>query len=96
MHARLVIMNVGPGQRDRMIALADDSFAFNKTLPGFVSATYLVFDEAKGDYGSLTLWRSAAEAQTAGERLRFWLQDKIGSQLTAPPAIREAEVYAPS
>lgn len=96
MHARLLTMNVGPGQRDRMLALADESLAFNRSIPGFVGANYFVFDEAKGDYGSVTLWRSAAEAEAAGERLRPWLQDKVGPLLTAAPDVRHAEVYEPS
>ena len=96
MHARLLTMNVGPGQRNRMLALADESLSFNKSIPGFVSAHYFVFDEAKGDYGSLTVWRDAADAEAAGEKLRPWLQEKVGTLLTAAPDVRHAEVYEPS
>ena len=96
MHARVLTMNVGPGQRDRMLALADESLRLNKSLPGFVSANYFVFDDAKGDYGSVTLWNSAADANAAGETLRPWLQEKIGTLLSAAPVVRHAEVYEPS
>ena len=95
MYARLLTMNVGPGQRERMLALADESLGVTRSLPGFVAARYLIFDEAKGDYGSLTLWSTAADAEAAGEALRPWLQDKIGAFLTAPPDVRTAEVYEP-
>ena len=47
-------------------------------------------------FGSLTVWRSAAEAEAAAEKLGPWLQEKAGSMMTAPATIRQAEVYQPS
>lgn len=96
MEARLVTLTVGPAQRDAMTALADASYNLAKSLPGFVSATYFIFDETKGSYGSMTVWQSRAEAEAAGEKLGQWLQEKAGAKMTAPPEIRRAEVYQPT
>ncbi len=96
MHARLVTMSLGPGMRDQATALADASLALNRTLPGFVGATYLIFDAVAGEYGSLTVWRSEEEANAAAEKLRPWLKENAGAMLTAPAAVRVAEVYEPA
>lgn len=93
--ARLMIMNMGPGKRDAATALADAAYKMSSAMPGFVSATYLIIDEDKGDYGSLTVWASAADAAAAGEKLTPWLQEQAGDKLTAPPRILGAEVYQP-
>ena len=96
MEARLVTLTVGPGQRDAMVALADASYNLTKSLPGFVSSTYFIFDETRGIYGSMTVWQSKAEAEAAGEKLRPWLQEKAGAIMTAPLEVRHAEVYQPT
>lgn len=96
MEARFVTVTVGPGQRDAMIALADANYHFTRSLPGFASATYFIFDEAKGVYGSMTLWERKAEAMAAGEKLRAWMEENARAKMTAPPEIRLAEVYQPT
>jgi quinol monooxygenase YgiN len=96
MQARIVTMTVGPGKRDAMTALADATYKVTKSLPGFVSATYFIFDEAKGVYGSITIWQSAADSEAAGQKLGPLLQEKAGAMMTAPPEIRQAEVYQPA
>jgi len=95
MHARLVTMTLGPGMRDKATGLADASLALNRTLPGFVSATYLIFDEAAGEYGSLSVWKSVEAANAAAEKLRPWLEENAGAMLRSPAAVRLAEVYEP-
>jgi hypothetical protein len=79
-----------------MTALADANYKVAKSLPGFVSATYFIFDEAKGIYGSITVWQSAGDAEAAGQKLEPILQEKAGAMMTAPPEIRQAEVYQPA
>jgi hypothetical protein len=61
-------------------------------LPGFVSATYCIFDDSKGDYGVLTVWRSAADGGAMASKFGPLLQEKVGSKLTASPDVRHAEV----
>jgi hypothetical protein len=92
MHARLFTMNIGPGQRDLWTALAKEHFTFCKSLPGFVSANYCIFDESKGDYGLLTVWRSAADGEAMADKFGPRLRDKVGDKLKAPPDVRHAEV----
>lgn len=96
MYARFLLMNLGPGMRDAATSMADEGYKMSKGLPGFLSATYLVFDEAKGDYGSLTVWKSEADANAAAEKLQPWLQQKAGGMFKSPPVIRVAEVYEPA
>ena len=93
--AWLLIMNMGPGMREAATALADAAYKMVSAMPGFVSATYMIFDEEKGDYGSLTVWQSAADAGAAAETLNPWLQEQAGDKLTAPPRIFGGEVYEP-
>lgn len=95
MHARLTLMNLGPGMRDFATSIADESFKLSKTLPGFVSATYVIYDEEAGDYGSLSIWKTAADADAAGEKVGPWLQQKASGKIKIPPTIRVGEVYEP-
>jgi hypothetical protein len=96
MHARLFTMNIGPGQRDLMTAIANEHLKFCKSMPGFVSANYFIFDESSGDYGALTIWRSAAEGEAMADKFGPRLREAVGDKLTAPPDIRHAEVMEPS
>jgi hypothetical protein len=95
MHARLLTMNVGPGMRSFATGLADEGFKMAKAQPGFVNATYLVIDEAAGEYGSLTVWNTNADAMAAAEKLRPWLEQKLAGKAKSPPVVRVAEVYTP-
>jgi hypothetical protein len=96
MLARVLSMTIGPGMRDVATRMADEGYKLSRTLPGFVSATYLIFDEAAGDYGSITVWKSAAEANAAAETLGAWLRQSYGDKLKTPPVVRVAEVYEPA
>ena len=95
MHGRLLTMTMGPGMRDVATGIADESIKLYRTMPGFVGATYLIFDEAAGEYGSLSVWKSAADANAAAPKLEAWLSEHAGSKLKGPPTIRLAEVYEP-
>ncbi|MCB1486053.1 MAG: hypothetical protein KDJ88_01195 [Bauldia sp.] len=95
MYARLLTFNIGPGGRDLATGMADEAYAMVKAMGGFISATYLVIDETAGDYGSLTVWNSHADADAAADVLRPWMMEKAGDRLTAPPAIHTCEIYQP-
>ena len=95
MYARLLIMQLGPGMRDTATAMADEAFKLTRTLNGFVSANYLIFDEERGEYGSISIWQSKADADAAAARLAPWLEQYAGGKLKAPPMIKSAEVYQP-
>ena len=95
MHARLTTFNMGPGKRDVATSMADEALKMSKGMDGFVSATYLILDEAAGDYGSLTVWETEDAANAAADTLKPWFADKLGPHTTAPPVFRIAEVYTP-
>lgn len=96
MHARFLTINLGPGGRATATGMADEAFKMVKGLPGFVSATYLIFDEAAGDYGSMTIWNTEADAAAAAEKLQPWLEKNLSGKVKAPPMVRVAEVYQPN
>jgi heme-degrading monooxygenase HmoA len=95
MYARLVMFQIGPGMRSTAEALADEAYGMAKGMNGFVSGTYLLFDEANGDYGSMTIWETSEDSDTAGNVFRQWMMGKIGDNLAGAPVIRQAEVYQP-
>jgi len=64
-------------------------------MKGFVSVTYLIHDEEKGVYGSISVWQTKADAEAATEKLVPWLTEKIGDKMKGPPEANTAEVYEP-
>ncbi|HRX34892.1 MAG TPA: hypothetical protein P5337_00720 [Aestuariivirga sp.] len=96
MQARLFMMTLGPGMRDVATAIANEAYQTSKGMPGFVSATYMIFDEAGGEYGSLTVWKTEADANAAAEKLTPWVMQKIGDKFKSPPVIRLAEIHEPA
>jgi heme-degrading monooxygenase HmoA len=95
MHARHFTFRSSPEHRGTIEALADDMFALTRTLPGFVSATYLINGD-ETEYGSFTLWTSLEAAQAAGETLRSATGDRLDGIATAPPETSVMEVYEPA
>jgi hypothetical protein len=91
MHARVFTFSLGPGSRDVATKYADDAYKMTKTLKGFVSATYLIFDDAAGEYGAITVWETEADAAAAGQTLG----NAFGDRHPSPPNIKTAEVYEP-
>ena len=96
MYSRLTMFNIGPGKRNVATALADAALKMSRGMDGFINASYMIFDEEKGDYGALTLWNTKECAEAAGQKLQAWMQTEVGPHLTAPPVIKVAEVYEPS
>lgn len=95
-YARLAMFQMGPNMRDFATSMADAAYQKATALNGFVSATYMVFDEDAGEYGSLTIWDSKQNADAAGEVFSTWMSEEAGDKLTAPPVIKQAEVYEPA
>ncbi len=96
MHARLSKIFLGPGARDVATGIADKAASIYKSIDGFVSVTFLIFDEAAGSYGSLSVWKSKAAADAAAEKLNPWLAQAVGDKPRAPPEVQLAEVYEPA
>jgi heme-degrading monooxygenase HmoA len=63
-YARFSVINLGPGMRPKMEALADRLTPVFRAQPGFRDVTFLM-DEAGGDYGSFSLWETKEDAEAA-------------------------------
>ena len=96
MYARVIKFTLASGTRDDAIAMADKFYPITKTLPGFVSATYLIYDEQAGDYGSITVWQTKADAENAAEKLGAHMSEQYAQALKGPPELLTAEVYQPA
>ena len=94
MYARVFSFQSSPERRKAIEAMADDMYAFTRSLNGFVSATYLVSEDER-EYSSVTLWRSRDDALMAGESLREKLGAILEGLATAPPELAFKEVYDP-
>ncbi len=96
MYGRLLTFTLGPGMRDVATSAADEAFKIYPTLNGFVGVTFMLIDEDRGEYGSLSVWNTREDAESAAETLRPWLMDKLGDKLKGPPDIRTVEIYEPA
>ena len=74
--------------------MADDIYRHSATLPGFVSATYVVSDD-ETSYGAFSVWQSREEAQAGGESIREKVMPVLQGLVTAPPEVSVMEIYEP-
>ena len=93
-YARLITFNLGPGNRALGEAIADQFAPAIRSMSGFEQLSFFV-DEASGEYGSLSIWASQEEAAAASALSMPRLQQALEGKLTAPPVIKEFEVYTP-
>ncbi|MCB1791182.1 MAG: hypothetical protein KDJ24_12875 [Gammaproteobacteria bacterium] len=95
MYARVFSFQSTPEKRSAIEAMADELYTFTKTLPGFVSATYMVSQD-ECTYSSVTLWETRGAATSAGDSIR----ERVGAMLqdiaVAPPQVAINEVYRPN
>ncbi len=94
MYARLAILTVGSGMRERMEKLADEVAPHYKAQKGIKSLTFFA-DDAANEYGTISLWETREDAEAVNEALAPILREKAGEILTGPPAVRYFEVYEP-
>jgi heme-degrading monooxygenase HmoA len=94
MYARVFSFQSVPEKRKAIEAMANDLYAFTKSLDGFVSATYMVSDDEQ-EYSSVTLWESKEAAVEAGESMRKKSASVLEAVVTAPPKLVINEVYDP-
>ena len=94
MYARMVLVTLGPGTRDKAEEMADRFGAILSELPGFKWVTFIA-DDTAGEYGSISLWDTKENAEnvrlTAGPQIRQDLRDIA----KGPPRVRIFEVYEP-
>ena len=94
MHARLVLMNLGQGQRETAEKVADEMNALAKTLKGFKSITFFM-DEAAGEYGGFSLWETKEDGEAGAEQINPRLGEMVGNLLKGEPTRKFFEVYEP-
>jgi heme-degrading monooxygenase HmoA len=98
MYIRLNMFSVGSGKRSEVEKLAD-RFAPNfRAQRGFKSVTFFEADAAAGEYGSLSLWETKEDAETADAALMPQLQQAVGGaglQMRGTPIRRIGEGYEP-
>lgn len=69
MYARLALIQLGPGKRAQVDTIMPSLSARLSGLKGFKSVTWLADDQA-GEYGSLSMWESEADAEAASKEMR--------------------------
>lgn len=94
MFMRFTMFNMGAGQRDIAEDVARQVNAFIKPIAGFKGITFFM-DEAKGDYGAISFWETAALADAGGDIINPKVAELVGQYLSAPPERRLFEVYDP-
>ncbi len=92
MHARLILMKLGPGMRETAEQLAARQAAALKQEKGYVASTWLGNDD-EGKYGSLVLWDTSEDADAAFAKLFPPMQEQIEGLIKAPPINELYEVF---
>jgi heme-degrading monooxygenase HmoA len=95
MYARVLSFQSVPEKRKAIEAMANDLYAFTKSLNGFVHVTYMVSDDER-EYSSVSLWESREAAVAAGEAIREKSAAVLGGLASAPPKVVINEVYDPT
>lgn len=94
MYARLVTLKLRPGSMATAEKLADHAVSVIAGLNGFVNVTFFGNDET-GEYGSLSLWETVADAEAVSDATGLQIRDIVGDLLTERPTVRICEVYGP-
>ena len=94
MYARMLVMTLGTGMREKAERIADEFNASYKAMKGFVSGTFLG-EPKTGEYASLIIWKSLEDLKAAAKIGRPKFELATGGILKGPPSIRIYEVYQP-
>jgi heme-degrading monooxygenase HmoA len=88
----------GPGNRAKAEASADRVYALYRSQPGFEHAHFIGFDEATGEYGSLTVFDNKEHAEAAfnaTKQQREQVSRDLGIQRLGTSDFRIVELYEP-
>lgn len=94
MFARYFTFHSTAENRPAIEKVADDIYRHSVTLPGFVSATYVMSDDGT-TYGAFSVWQSREAAESGGQSIREKVMPTLQGLLTAPPEVTVMEVYEP-
>lgn len=92
MFARLVLLSLKPGSIDRTRELAEHADPVLRGLEGFRGVTFFA-DDSAGEYGSLTLWETRADAEAVSAVRELQVTDILGDTLKTRPRVHIYEVY---
>lgn len=94
MHASTTMFTMPRGMRKQMEELADRMLATMKSLPGFVSITF-VMNEETNEFGGFALWKTQQEAEAAMEQTGAKLEQALAGKTVGPLRRSLFEVYEP-
>ena len=94
MFARVLTVKMRPGMRYAGEKLAQRWHAGVATLPGFVSVTFFG-DDAAGEYGYFSLWKTRADAEAVAEMLGEQPGEALQELAAEPPVVRIYGVFEP-
>ena len=94
MYARLVIFDVGQGERSTVERLVEEFDALYRDQEGFRDV-FILADEQSGEYGSFSVWDSQEDADAANAVIAPRLQQALTGLLQGPPDRRVFEVLEP-
>jgi heme-degrading monooxygenase HmoA len=94
MHARLVMFALGPGTRQIHDRLVERFAPALRSIRGFRAVTFGADYEA-GEYLSLSLWDSKADADASQEALWPQVEASLGGIVIGSPIVKTFEVHEP-
>ena len=94
MYARLVIFKLAPGDDSTIRALAEVDPLY-QAQTGF-QALYVLADDARGEYGSFSVWETKDDAEAANAAIAPQLQRALAGRLQGEPNRWFFEVIEPT
>jgi heme-degrading monooxygenase HmoA len=94
MYAGMTMFTMPPGMREKMEQLADKMVVGMKQMPGFVSVTFVI-DEEANEYGGFALWETKENAEAAMTQTGAKLDEALAGAVIGPLRRSLFEVYEP-
>ena len=94
MYVATTTFTMPPGSRPEMEALADRMLVGMRQMPGFVSISFVI-DEEANEYGGFALWETKENAKAAMEQTGSQLDEALAGKVIGPLRRTLYEVYEP-
>lgn len=94
MYASTTMFSMPSGMRKKMEQLADQMLTGMRQMPGFVSITF-VMDEEANEYGGIAIWKTKEDAKAALERTGSELKKALADTVIGPLRRKLFDVYEP-
>lgn len=92
MFARLIVLNLSPGERGAAEEVANKAQSLMDTMHGFKQVTFFM-DDAAGKYGGFSLWETKSDAEAASEQLNNVVGELVGDKMKGEPIRGVFEVF---